>query len=104
MKLSDSEFIVEPFFFKEGETKSVKLGDLGTLKISLIEENLKYNVIIHNTTGLEFLDPVEGYTYWVRYFEMLDRAKKFAEVTYLNSISKLIDRYSTILNWISSQI
>ena len=98
MKLSNLEFIAKPFFIGENETKSLDLGDLGTFKISLVKENSRYSVAMHNTTKLKFLDPIEDNNSWVKYFDTLGQAKAFAEVTYLNFISKLINRFSSILD------
>lgn len=98
MKLSNLEFIAKPFFIGENETKFLDLGDLGTFKISLVKENSRYSVVMHNTTKLKFLDPIEDNNSWVKYFDTLGQAKAFAEVTYLNFISKLINRFSSILD------
>lgn len=104
MKLSDLEVIAKPFFIGENETKIIDLGGgFGTFIISLIRNDTIYNVVVRNITEFRFLNPVEymdrGYTdCWMKSFDELDQAKAFAEVVYLNARSKLINRFSFILD------
>lgn len=101
MKLSNLKFIANSFSIEENESKCLDLGDIGIFEISLTKKILKYPkycVTVRNATKLKFLDPIEDYDHQITYFENLGQAKVFAEVVYSDFVSKLIGKFSYILD------
>lgn len=110
--MSIFDFTIKPLNINEDETKYINIMNIGIFKIKLTKtKQNKYNVLLHNTTGIRMFDPLlidnyhelygeEGNCY-LKVFESLDIAKQFAESMYKHVIEKVMIHFrSTMLDYL----
>ena len=98
MKFSDLEFALKSFSIEENGRKCIKLPNNGLFDIVLSDTvDGKFNVCMHNTSGIEAYNPIEDFNYWMKKFDCLECAKKFAKECYESVMNKLFEDISNIL-------
>lgn len=97
MNLFQLNFIIKPFNINVDETVCINILNIGLFKITIAERSNQYELVMHNTSGIKMFDPIDGYNYWMKRFDNLDKAKEHAEEIYKDTLNKLTYNFKNTL-------